>query len=350
MTREINAWMSKTNVTHLLLDGGTLSAKEGFHEAYVRDVSRGERLCVVEKKTAPYFKFFVDVDYSSSASEEDCPMDFKKVALEIFRVVNLGPCVLARAAPRKNTKGGATKYGLHIVWPESTVTKQMANGIRMNILDEFGDPEWEKIIDSSVYSGSGLRMLWSYKNEKGSTPYVPWARIHADGTFEEFSCGSSSPSVDMLRLFTIRTTDAPAGGGGGGGPASSSSKNPELETFIRTNIPGQENARILKVSMCKNKKDYWVSTSSKYCENVKREHKSNHVWFVYKPGAKIIAQKCQDEECKGYTGRFYRIPSRLIPNERVLDTGAHRHIADYLPDGWKVHQAGHDGSGTFLGV
>lgn len=321
--RNINRWLSKTSVTHLLLDGGTLSAKEGFYSDYVHDVTHGEKLCVVEKKT-PRFRFFVDVDYVSDENE----LDFVMVSRELFRIVNLGSCVLAKAHPRKTTKG--TKYGMHIIWPESLVTKQTANTIRMKLLDEFGS-DWEDVFDSSVYSGSGLRMLWSYKNEPGSTPYVPFGRFDDGGQFKEFK--NKDPSTHFLELFSIRApyeTDAE--------PVSVSDAPPksELESFIMKNIPGQSNIRISRIGKCKNKKDYWIRTNSKYCDHVKREHKSNNVWFILSPKG-TLCQMCEDEECKKWKGRFYRIPSHLIPNERVLDSSPRCCIIDYLPNGWKLN-------------
>jgi len=318
--REINKWMCKYGTTHLLLDGGTLTVGDSFYDDYIGDILHGERLCVVEKKTNQ-FRFFVDVDFVSDEHE----LDFVKVSLVITKVVDLGPCVLARARPR-SVEGGQ-KYGLHIIWPESIVTKQRANSLRMRILSEMG-PDWEKIIDASVYAGSGLRMLWSLKNEPDSTPYVPWGEIR-DGAWAEFK--DKSPNVEYLKLFSIRIE------GSVYVPHETPVANSELEMYIRTNIPGQASAKIVKVNRCKNKKDYWIGTTSRYCENVKREHKSNHVWFCLRPSG-MIAQKCQDDECKGYTGRFYRIPSRLIPNEGSVDGNHIRTINDYLPDGWKKNR------------
>jgi hypothetical protein len=324
--KNIDRWRNSKNVTHLLLDGGTLSAKEGFYEAYVRDLLNEEKLYVVEKKTSPHFRFFVDLDYVGEAE-----LDFERVCKEICEIVKLGSCMIAKAGPRKSEKGG-TKYGVHMIWNESVVDKRIANSIRLKILDEFG-PDWEKIIDASVYGGSGLRMIWSYKNEPGSTQYVPWARIEEDGQFKIFE--NVFPNLEFLKLFSIRTNSTET-------PLFSKKEDEsctELEKFIRMNIPGQERARILKISKCKkSERGLWVSTNSRYCDNIKREHKSNHVWFIVKPGKDwhTIAQKCQDEECKGYTGRFYRFPSRLIPNdEGVLDTRSHRTIFDYIPDGWR---------------
>ena len=322
--KNIDRWRSGKNVTHLLLDGGTLSAKEGFYDAYVQDLLNFEKLYVVEKKTQQ-FRFFIDLDYVGERE-----LDFEKVCKEIHKIVDLGPCVIAKAHPRKTEKG--TKYGVHVIWYESVVDKPMANSMRLKILDEFG-PDWEKIIDASVYAGSGLRMLWSYKNESGSTQYVPWGNITNEGIFSEFS--NVTPSVEFLKIFSIRTLSNESF------PQIQENESvTELERFIRQNLPGQENARVLKISKCKKKeRGLWVSTSSRYCDHIKREHKSNHVWFIVKLGKDwhTIAQKCQDEECKEYTGRFYRFPSRLIPNndERVLDSSSHRSIYDYFPDGWK---------------
>lgn len=322
MKRNIDRWRSTKNVTHLLLDGGTLSAKEGFYEAYIQDLLNFEKLFVVEKKTQQ-FRFFVDLDY---VGENE--LDFERVCKEIFSVVKLGPCVIAKADPRTVSSSKGTKYGVHMIWPESVVDKPLANSIRMRILDEFGSG-WEKIIDASVYSGSGLRMLWSYKNEPGSTWYVPWAKIDESGDFVFYK--DQNPSVNFLKIFSIRTSEHVT--------LPKEQRNDDLENFIRTNIPGQEKASISRIEKCKKKENgLWVSTNSRYCENIKREHKSNHVWFNVKKhseGWHMIAQKCQDEECKGYTGRFYRFPSRLIPNERILDVSNHRVISDYFPDGWR---------------
>ncbi len=318
--KNIDRWRSGKNVTHLLLDGGTLSVKEdddGFTCAYVRDLLNGERLFVVEKKT-PQFRFFVDIDYV----DDETPLDIEKVCTELHKIVNLGPCYIAKAHPRQTPKG--KKYGVHVVWSESVVDKPMAQSLRLKILREFGDESWEKIIDGSVYSGSGLRMIWSFKNEQGSTQYIPWAKI--SDSFENFS--NVYPCVEYINLFSIRTREEFSS-------SVSHESTSELEDFIRKNLPGQENARVLKMQKCKNKKDYWVSTNSRYCDRVKREHNGNHVWFNIKPSELSICQMCQDDDCKNWKGRLYRFPSRLIPNEGSLDTGSHRVISDYFPDGWK---------------
>lgn len=333
--RTINKWMSKKSVTHLLLDGGTISASEGFLEAYVSDVLHGEKLCVVEQKTG-MFRFFVDVDFVSDEHE----LDFIKVSSELFKIVDLGPCVLARAKPRY-IEGKGTKYGMHVIWPESRVNKKTANTIRLKILSEFGS-DWEGIIDparvfdSSVYGGSGLRMLWSYKGpDDNSTPYIPWGLINEFG-FSEFL--EKQPSVKFLNMFSIRIENSieetlP----------ELNEKCSDLERFIQENIQGQENARVLKITPWKKSKtgDMCLITDSKYCENIKRCHKSNHVCFcLTKKG--ILSQRCNDDECKGFKSKKqYVIPSRLIPNEGSVVSHTSNCIADYLPHGLAYNKYRH---------
>jgi hypothetical protein len=330
--KTINKWMSKTNITHLLLDGGTISASEGFLEAYVSDVLHGEKLCVVEQKTG-MFRFFVDVDFVSDEHE----LDFVKVSSELFKIVDLGPCALARAKPR-HIEGKGTKYGLHIIWPESRVNKKTANTIRSKILNEFGS-EWEgilepnRVFDSSVYAGSGLRILWSYKGQDdNSTPYIPWGIVNESG-FVEFE--DKQPSVKLLQLFSIRIENSKE-------EITEEVKEEcsEIERFIQTHMNGQENARILKITPWKKSKtgDMCLISDSKYCENIQRCHISNHVCFCLTRKG-VLSQRCNDDACKGFKSKKqYVIPSRLIPNERSLVDNNNRCILDYLPDGIKFNR------------
>ena len=93
-----------------------------------------------------------------------------------------------------------------------------------------------------------------------------------------------------------------------------------LETFIRQNLEGQKDVRITKVFK-KSETEYYISTYSKYCENLGREHGSNHVWFNVKNSKKnsIISQKCfcrcetVEERKKGYCRDFEGQKHMLTP-------------------------------------
>ena len=91
-----------------------------------------------------------------------------------------------------------------------------------------------------------------------------------------------------------------------------------IEEFIQENLEGQKAYIVTKIF--KHKDTYLVSTNSKYCENLKRAHSSNHVWFHI--SGKIIAQKCfcrcetirgrRDGFCKDFYGRKYELPDKII--------------------------------------
>jgi len=91
-----------------------------------------------------------------------------------------------------------------------------------------------------------------------------------------------------------------------------------VQDFIQKNMEGQGSAIVTK--MFRHKNTYLVSTTSKYCENLKREHGSNHVWFYI--SGRVIAQKCfcrcetirerRDGFCKDFYGRRHELHSKII--------------------------------------
>lgn len=56
---------------------------------------------------------------------------------------------------------------------------------------------------------------------------------------------------------------------------------------------------------------------SHYCENVRRCHSSNHVFFVVDFASGAFAQKCHDPDCSRY-----RSPWMPLPPELWLKEGA----------------------------
>jgi hypothetical protein len=82
-------------------------------------------------------------------------------------------------------------------------------------------------------------------------------------------------------------------------------------------MEGQASARVTKIF--KHKNQFLVSTTSKYCENLAREHGSNHVWFYV--SGDLITQKCfcrcetlegrADGFCKDFTGKRYALTGEI---------------------------------------
>lgn len=278
--------------THVSLDGGSFSSIN--HSEYIQNVLAGVKMFMCEKRDV-VFRFYLDFDYSSRDSNE---MDFLSIFKIVSKLVNGGTCYISRAKSRV-LPDNSIKYGFHLIWPNLHVRIKTAETIRQRVLNDFGD-DWLKIFDKF---SSGLRMLWSYKTETGSTFYEPWGILNEDGSFNEFD--DKNPSVEFLEMFTIKSQENI--------PESNSQRidfdKNALERYIQNHFIGQENARVLNCNVSKNGTGLWFSTNSRFCGNISREHKSNHVYFVVQNG--IIKQKCLDQECKDYTSRGVVLPKSI---------------------------------------
>lgn len=370
---------NNNSLSHVLMDGGVLSVPfdrlDDFYETCVKCIKAGEHIFVVEQKTELY-NFFVDIDYKD---EEPLAMsEIKSISKVICdKVKSLGgkECIVSVAEPKK--VGNLIKTGIHYNWNALVVDQEGALSLRDHIISTlklvYGSQDWNDIVDVAVYGniekqtkGSGFRMPWSHKkgkheecqgrgcalcNQTGKctqTPYLPVFRYN-DGPLNLLQEISQEPSLDMLKLTTVRTDcDIPTRikpllvknqkllkeGGFTKHQTKNEVCNSELEayleTFIRQNMEGQSTARITK--LFKHKNSYLVSTQSRYCENLGREHNSNHIWF-YVNGNNIM-QKCfcdcetnrgrRSGFCKDFSGRKHilheKITKLMYPPEVPMPT------------------------------
>ena len=365
-----NNFFSTQNITHVLMDGGVLSIPfdrlDNFYECCVQCIKNGEEIFVVEQKTE-YYNFFLDIDY-----KDDSVLDIEKIqpiSKTIFSKVKKfcnedQKVIISIAKPKK--KDGKIKTGIHLNFPGLVVDQNGAIQLMYHVIHTLNNiyPEidWCKYIDPSVYGnienktkGSGFRMPWSHKRSKHEIckgqgcveckstgkitegEYLPIFMLHKN---EEIFL-SQDPSVQMLNLTTVRFQ---------GGPENCISipdalempKNVQkvektftkaqtknevydcefsarLETFIRKYLQGQSDSRVLKIY--KNKTSYLVQTNSKYCENLGRNHSSNHVWFMINIKDKTICQRCfctcETTEgrkygfCKNFSGKKNRLTPKI---------------------------------------
>src|SRR6056300_1364947 len=359
------------NLSHVLMDGGVLSVPfdklNDFHEKYVEAVKRGERLYVVEQKTDTY-NFFVDIDYKSGeALDLDEIKDICKVICDKVKRHGGKDCVISLAPPKPC--GDLIKTGVHLNWPGFVVDQASALALRDHILLALSALDsatyWNEIIDLAVYGsasrktkGSGFRMPWSYKRakhnacggqgceecEKGKVDqlaYLP-VFVYRHGPLSTIVKISQEPTVEILKMAVVRTDE----------PQTVHVEHPSvvmkegtftneqtkdelhdeetkllIQAYVRKHLEGQQNSYITK--LFKHKQTFLVSTNSKYCENLKREHGSNHVWFIIS-GNEII-QKCfcrcetiwgrRDGFCKDFCGRRHlltpNITDKLYPKKDV---------------------------------
>lgn len=310
--------------THVLMDGGILAVPNNevneFYQSCIDLINSGIKLYVVEQKTER-FKFFVDLDYK--AQEKLSDEDLIQFCSIIAEEVDGGPCLIARALPRPVKEG--VKSGVHIHWPELIVTRTQAMNLRTKIilgLSRYHEFDWDKVVDSSVYGGSGLRMLWSHKKPSGD-PYLPWRGTGPDGRFtREFS---KEPNVETLALFAVRTDDESTS-------CESLEETGPLEEFVQQYMMGQRRARIKKVQRHEHN-GWFAQTDSKFCERIRSEHKSNHVWFSVWNGR--IHQRCFDEECAEFKGEDHILSPSLVEQLKdvaVVGSPTNSFLMDVFPN------------------
>lgn len=268
-------------ITHLCMNGApslSIINYEEFYKDYITQVMNGKKLYLVETKT-PLFKFFIDLDYTGPCKLEKS--DIISLTRRISECIP-GRCICSISSPVN--KGDLVKSGIHIHFPECIVTKQKALKLRSNLPEDI-----LKFVDESVYKGSGLRMLWSYKKD-GGAPYVPFYDVQNDSYFNQ------QPDLDTLKLFSIKTDFS-----FWNEEKQEEQETNELEKFIQKFVQGQEQARIRRIQ--KN----IIFTDSKFCQNIQKEHKSNHIYFVLNEKGTRIHQRCFDENCKLFRGREYKL-------------------------------------------
>jgi len=320
----VNKWRVPTGPgTHVLMNGGILNVPDGetleFFKSYIETINSGEKLYIVEQKTE-LFKFFVDLDYKASEKlGDDDLLQFCTIIHE--SIGTSSRCVIARARPR-NVSDSLIKSGVHIHWPDLIVSRTQALNLRTKIITNLHRDftfDWDKIIDASVYGGSGLRMLWSHKKPTGD-PYIPWRQLGSTRVF------AKEPSDTILELFSVRTS--------GEYVEKETLENVyPLEGFIKKYLEGQSDTRVKKIQ--RHEHDGWfVQTDSTYCENIQRRHKSNHIWFSVRSGR--ISQRCFDEECREFKGLEHILPPSIVEQLKdvvIVGSPSPCFLLDIFPDG-----------------
>jgi len=358
---------SKTNASHVLMDGGTLCVPfdrlDEFHEKYIELVKKGENLFVVEQKSQNY-KFFVDIDYKDERSLTINEIrDICKIICDKVKRHGGKKCLISVSPPKKD--GNNIKTGIHLNWPDFIVNQASALALREHILvvlsNAKGSRDWNEIIDASVYGnlarrtkGSGLRMPWSHKlgkhtacegkgcddcinvgKNKGKSVQVAYLPlfIYTDGPLSNLMRVGQDPDLDILKMSSVRTdseeyitVEPPSSTIKEGAFTCEQTKDEieddelraMIERFVQENLEGQSHAYITK--LFKHKNTYLVSTNSKYCENLKRSHGSNHVWFIV--SGREILQKCfcrcetlrgrRDGFCKDFCGRRHLLTNDIV--------------------------------------
>lgn len=187
--------------THYFLDGGKgcVTDEAAFHTQLASALWHGEWVYAVEVRTE-VFRMYADLDFLTQPSS-DVGGGTPEVpdTLEIIRVVQKSmqdqgirdDCLVLSAADKLMCKGGRDfrKTGLHVVFPETYVTKEQAKVLRVHIVraleSSFGPrPDynpWSDVFDECVYKGNGLRMTGCRKAERCRDCQEQVAKVRQEG-------------------------------------------------------------------------------------------------------------------------------------------------------------------------
>lgn len=273
-----------------------------------------EKLFMVEQtKSTEKFRMFLDIDYLTTQEQGSVTIEtIKRWTKHLYLAFpTMGP-ILVSTCVRK--QGENFKNGIHLSWPQTTVTSSSAMNVLNNATKELMNFDetvpWSTVLDKSVFK-TGLRTIWSYKMIRDTRelvePYVPLFEIGDAGVSE---IPQTKPSASMLERFSI----LPHGNetnhlGGDSAIISSFNVDDELVKWLKEIYPAHDLSEIKVIT----KKTHWViCTRSKYCEFICKEHKGNHGWFLVDKVKKVVMFKCHDEEHKGLSGKERMVHPKII--------------------------------------
>ena len=334
--------------THLLLDGGRLQIPDVDADAFLNEyalvVARSfakppkcPKPACVELRT-PVFRMFMDVDARVRSDQGAGDVDWDRLWQDIFDAsaaffVDATRMVICEAPVKMEPT--AKKYGIHVVWPEVFVTPSIAMGFRavlLNALQEH-DPlfvnAWEDVLDKCVYAANGLRMPWSIKGRGDTRAYQPTKTVSAKG-IEHVAMDSRDSDMltrvrGWMRELTVRapgktTPSALCPGITLRAPELKENRHPnhselsfpgstrrhvdEFATelaLIDEAIPREFKPQTI-TSVFVTTHSVMLRSTSQYCRNLGRRHKSNTVYFAVTN--KGVTQRCFCR-CETTEGRKY---------------------------------------------
>lgn len=365
--------------THLLLDGGKLTVPSSriteFNLEYAKHVVQRD-LFVVEVRPER-FRMFMDLDFKTPDAVRAAETDeaVRTLSTRLYSVyleytktaaMHSGMVVCSRQLIGDTGESGPSKFGVHLVWPDWIVSREVALDFRAHAIRAcshdgmlgIAPAQWNDIIDLTVYKGSGLRMIASKKYGDRTNIYVPTYEIDAaDGTMQQINNPWAGFSQWVLKT-SLRQAEALA-------PESALSRgvvcqpgdvdHGELPSTLVDSSVFEFDDRALQVTFknthltpvpmtpairqflkeiqalfpvcyarCKLTKLYHfmvgkddafvIATDSKFCMNLRKNkgrHNSNHVYFVLnKTGVwQKCFSRCETSEgrkwcpCKDFKGR-----------------------------------------------
>ena len=242
------------------------------------------------------------------------------------------------------------KFSRHIIFRSDTYMfynyKHVGHFVKTEILT---DPELSIIVDQAVYTKNrNFRCIWATKVANGTKhPLIPKDKTNwcpQISTFEYFLKTLIAykpkdkihligyPQIDDIKKPTNRHSP------------SSSKDNSSIVKDRRINPNFSIEDQVLKkaiqegyVSKTKYIPDFDILClnveGNKYCGNIGRPHKSNHIYLVCKLSSGVVTQRCYDPDCRGYESSPTEIPDDLLLKlrEKYHPTNSNHNITTFVP-------------------
>lgn len=355
---------TRNPMSHLLLDKGILSVPDSAHDDFIHEYSTGvlkggQPPCIVEYKL-PVFRMFYDLDIvaanaaqAKKMSAGDFDNDVKTAIQTIclatvfsFDVAKCSVIVCISNVPKK-TKDGGVKVGIHLTFENMFANTQTSLHVREKVLEHlnakvvnpFSNP-WEQIIDVAVFKGSGMRLPWSAKQDDQRRVYIPRLEYMFDSELEDVVetiidpdeiVKSLSSVKDIITKTCLRSRGVMTRLRDSSVDIESISSSPSHHgNFTHASLSEfscviDELSKVLPscyvgrfTGVVKTEHAYMFRHSSKYCENVKRNHTSSNTYFmVSRHGMRQCCYSRKEDDgnrcpCENFRGDHIELPSSVM--------------------------------------
>jgi len=335
--------------THLFLDGGKAAVPDAMHgmflNMYTNAILRGERLYVVETKTSN-FKLFFDIDARYAGDPAVALQELLRLVVAINQLVtafwmssdDAPATAIVCTAPIKNDDPASYKLGLHVHWPDIVTNSPIALAFRHHAIEHIRESRnceltclngLEDVLDSCVFKANGLRMVYSGKVDEYRA-YSPVAIVRGADVEEIPPVLAADAKRRFIHDTSIRVFDAlltPCRNGidkladetrfahsrHRQGAQLKLAQYAEVLPKLQSLLPKvYETQRF--TGAFKTDHAVMLKSSSRYCQNVCREHRTSTVYFLLT--RRGLAQRCysrKDEHgCVDYTGDWWHVPADIL--------------------------------------
>lgn len=216
-------------------------------------------------------------------------------------------------------------------------------------------PEFAQIVDPAVYSKNrNFRCIWCTKLANGKKyPLVPKDKTNSKPDISSLDYflktlisykPTTNPHLigypeipDAKKKKTIQIRPSCNRSNNQSVPSNvllnSKSEEQDLEIFaIKSFAPG---GRISNISYSPEFDTISLFIEgNRFCQNIGREHKSNHIYLICNLTRGILTQRCFDPDCRGYESPPIDIPVSLLQNLRkkyIPSSSDSSHFDEFYP-------------------